>query len=438
MAALGPSSANLRLSGGARGAVLRGPHRGRGRGRPAARAVRGGHPARGGVGQRLLRAGRAGARLGVPRRPAAAPRRRPRRAGAGRRCARGGAPAGGARPARPLDVPQRAGHRGWPESWWSSSPRPRPSRCRWRRTSARWTSGSRPSRSGRGLPIRARDLAIGAIVAGAGAAALSALDPPLAAPLVDAGHRRGRRLRRRDEPARADRHRPALQRLRRASAVERAAGERASSWESAAASRSASVYRVDASRRSTALNAYVAGIGPTKRVVLYDTLIDGDDGARARVGRRARARPRRPLGHPARDPVRGARHAARAAARPRALGCARAALRRRAGLSGGRAGAVPGDRAWSRSWRTFRRISSRARSKRARTRSRCGSPTTRRASIDLQVRLAERNLSDVDPPGWAIALFGTHPTTLERIGSARAWEEVSARSSRLAACRGPR
>src|SRR5690606_15963032 len=29
------------------------------------------------------------------------------------------------------------------------------------------------------------------------------------------------------------------------------------------------VYRVDASRRSTTLNAYVGGLGPTKRVVLY-------------------------------------------------------------------------------------------------------------------------------------------------------------------------
>ena len=34
------------------------------------------------------------------------------------------------------------------------------------------------------------------------------------------------------------------------------------------------VYRVDASRRSTALNAYVTGLGPTKRVVIYDTLLD--------------------------------------------------------------------------------------------------------------------------------------------------------------------
>src|SRR5204863_9439049 len=33
------------------------------------------------------------------------------------------------------------------------------------------------------------------------------------------------------------------------------------------------VYRVDASRRTTATNAYVWGLGKTKRVVIYDTLI---------------------------------------------------------------------------------------------------------------------------------------------------------------------
>ena len=33
------------------------------------------------------------------------------------------------------------------------------------------------------------------------------------------------------------------------------------------------VYRVDASRRTTAANAYVGGLGHTKRVVLYDNLI---------------------------------------------------------------------------------------------------------------------------------------------------------------------
>ena len=34
------------------------------------------------------------------------------------------------------------------------------------------------------------------------------------------------------------------------------------------------VYEVDASRRTTAANAYVTGLGSTKRVVLYDTLLE--------------------------------------------------------------------------------------------------------------------------------------------------------------------
>lgn len=34
------------------------------------------------------------------------------------------------------------------------------------------------------------------------------------------------------------------------------------------------LYSVDASRRTTAVNAYVSGLGPTKRVVLFDTLLD--------------------------------------------------------------------------------------------------------------------------------------------------------------------
>jgi STE24 endopeptidase len=34
------------------------------------------------------------------------------------------------------------------------------------------------------------------------------------------------------------------------------------------------VFTIDASRRTTAANAYVTGLGPTKRVVLYDTMLD--------------------------------------------------------------------------------------------------------------------------------------------------------------------
>ena len=42
--------------------------------------------------------------------------------------------------------------------------------------------------------------------------------------------------------------------------------------------------------------------------------------------------------------------------------------------------------------------------------------------IELQRTLAERNLSDPDPPDLVTVLVGTHPTAIERIGAALAWE----------------
>jgi STE24 endopeptidase len=43
------------------------------------------------------------------------------------------------------------------------------------------------------------------------------------------------------------------------------------------------VFTVDASRRTTAANAYVTGLGPTRRVVLYDTLLERCDRDEVRV-----------------------------------------------------------------------------------------------------------------------------------------------------------
>jgi STE24 endopeptidase len=40
----------------------------------------------------------------------------------------------------------------------------------------------------------------------------------------------------------------------------------------------------------------------------------------------------------------------------------------------------------------------------------------------MQVALATRSLSDDDPPRWSQFWFGSHPTTLQRIGLARALE----------------
>ena len=43
------------------------------------------------------------------------------------------------------------------------------------------------------------------------------------------------------------------------------------------------VYEMDASRRTTAANAYVTGLGHTKRVVLYDTLVEDFTPAETRM-----------------------------------------------------------------------------------------------------------------------------------------------------------
>lgn len=48
-------------------------------------------------------------------------------------------------------------------------------------------------------------------------------------------------------------------------------------------------------------------------------------------------------------------------------------------------------------------------------------PATARA---LMRRLATTSLSAPDPPGWAYALYATHPTIMQRIAMAYAWEEA--------------
>jgi STE24 endopeptidase len=49
--------------------------------------------------------------------------------------------------------------------------------------------------------------------------------------------------------------------------------------------------------------------------------------------------------------------------------------------------------------------------------------------IDFEQRITVRNIAEPEPPGWAKALFGTHPTTLERIGAAEAFR-AAARAAR--------
>ena len=76
------------------------------------------------------------------------------------------------------------------------------------------------------------------------------------------------------------------------------------------------VFSVDASRRTTAANAYVAGLGPTKRVVLYDTLLDRYSRDEVRVVVAHELAHVRNRDVTARDGVRGARRSRRRAGRP--------------------------------------------------------------------------------------------------------------------------
>ncbi len=176
------------------------------------------------------------------------------------------------------------------------------------------------------------------------------------------------------------------------------------------------VYEVDASRRTTSANAYVAGLGSTKRVVLYDNLLrdfepeevrnvvahelghvhhrDVPTGllflavvtpvglwAVARVGERLTRGP-----------------AADAAAVP-AVALALAIV-------------VPGITTVSN--QMSRDVERRAD---AFALELTGEPD---ALIGLQRRLAIKNVSDPDPPALRTWLLATHPPTLKRIGQAEA------------------
>lgn len=181
------------------------------------------------------------------------------------------------------------------------------------------------------------------------------------------------------------------------------------------------VYTVDASRRVTSLNAYVDGLGPTKRVVLFDNLIEAAD------------RPElesvvaHELAHQANDDIPrgiafvaivaplglifarevGLALAARTRADPRSPAAVPAYLAG-IGLAAFVLG-IPGNQ-------LSRQVEAAA--------DNFALELTRspRALIQLQVRLTRENISDPDPPDLATALLATHPTTVERIGAALAYE----------------
>jgi STE24 endopeptidase len=179
----------------------------------------------------------------------------------------------------------------------------------------------------------------------------------------------------------------------------------------------------DASRRTRAVNAYVSGLGPTRRIVVYDTLLREapDEEVAAVVAHE--------LGHAKdRDVLTGTLIGAlgtaagvvalyllgsatgllRAAgvdsiAEPRAIALM-LAIAAIAGLV-----AAPGQAFLSR--RTEARADAHALAL-----------TAEPAAFEaMQRRLSTVNLADPDPPRWEYLYFATHPTTVQRMAAARAF-----------------
>jgi STE24 endopeptidase len=174
------------------------------------------------------------------------------------------------------------------------------------------------------------------------------------------------------------------------------------------------VYEMDASRRTTAANAYVAGLGHSKRVVLYDNLLNDftPDEVRLVVAHE--------LGHVHYDDVpRGLLYLAIVA--PFGM-FAVARLSERLAPGGGPA-AVP---AVALSLAilvplvaTISNQLSRAVEARA-DRYSLELTDAPDALIGFQKRIVVKNVSDPEPPRWVSFLLGTHPTAMERIGQALA------------------
>src|SRR3954470_20998059 len=176
------------------------------------------------------------------------------------------------------------------------------------------------------------------------------------------------------------------------------------------------VFGVDASRRTTGANAYVNGIGHTKRVVLYDNLLKdfSPDQVRSVVAHE--------LGHVKhRDVPRGLLWLAIVA--PAGMLVIQRLTERLApeAARGRSAGPVvlPAA-ALSIALVSFvLNIPGNAMSRRVEASADAyslkldGNPA---AMIGLERKLAIKNVSDPDPPDWVQVIFGTHPKTVERIG----------------------
>jgi STE24 endopeptidase len=177
------------------------------------------------------------------------------------------------------------------------------------------------------------------------------------------------------------------------------------------------VYVVDASRRTTAANAYVTGLGATKRVVLFDTLVDAftHDETRLVVAHE--------LAHVRfRDVPRALAFSALVAPM---TALAAAGLTERLAVAEG-AAVLPALALAAGAVAVPAGIAANALSRRVENRADAFALRLTDAVdpfVSFERRITLRNLGDPDPPRLMHALFATHPSTVERIGIARSYAE---------------
>lgn len=185
----------------------------------------------------------------------------------------------------------------------------------------------------------------------------------------------------------------------------------------------ADVLVADASRRTTALNAYVSGFGRTRRIVAYDTLLTTAD------PREVELVVAHELGHVVhRDVPRGTAFGALGAAAGVCVLAALVSWRPLLDLAGvdrfadprsawllaavaALAGAAAGPLGGALSRRVERRADRHALEL-------TGDPVR---FIAMQRRLTVANVGEPEPPRALHLLFGTHPTPAQRIAAARTW-----------------
>jgi Zn-dependent protease with chaperone function len=172
----------------------------------------------------------------------------------------------------------------------------------------------------------------------------------------------------------------------------------------------------DASRRTTTANAYVSGLGPTKRVVFYDTILDGRFTQPELESVAAHE-----LGHVAHDHLWKGIAWFVLLAIPGVFAVAWA-TERHGGL--GDPAVVPLGIAAALVFLLLVTPFGNLVSRRYEAEADWAALTATKdpaSFIDLEKRLVVTSLGDPDPPAWSNLIFGTHPSPMRRIAMAEAY-----------------